>query len=140
MIQGTMSGDGKSLICAGLCRFFYRERKKVTSFKSQNISSASCVLDSGKQMALIQSFQSEAAGTQPNVWMNPILYKVGEAGCDIYLNGEKIGQPGKKLCTFDFNQQKKYIRKAVSELKKQYEIIVAEGAGSPVEMNLKKKT
>lgn len=111
MIQGTMSGVGKSLICAGLCRFFYRERKKVTSFKSQNISSASCVLDSGKQMALIQSFQSEAAGTQPNVWMNPILYKVGEAGCDIYLNGEKIGQPGKKLCTFDFNQQKNILER-----------------------------
>ncbi|MBQ6151756.1 MAG: cobyric acid synthase, partial [Mogibacterium sp.] len=138
MIQGTMSNAGKSLIAAGLCRVFKQDGYKVAPFKAQNMALNSFITREGLEMGRAQVVQAEAAGVEPSVLMNPILLKpTTDMGSQIILNGEVWGQ----LSAQDYFAQKKKllpeVLKAYQTLSDQNDAIIIEGAGSPVEINLK---
>lgn len=138
MIQGTMSGAGKSLVSAALCRIFAQDGYKTAPFKSQNMALNSFITRDGLEMGRAQAMQAEAAGTEPSVLMNPILLKpTTDIGSQVIVNGEVIGN----MSASDYFRRKKElipeILRAYNELDKMYDVIVIEGAGSPVELNLK---
>lgn len=139
MIQGTMSGTGKSILTAALCRIFKQDGYKAAPFKSQNMALNSYITSEGLEMGRAQAMQAEAAGAEPSVLMNPILLKpTTDVGSQVIVNGEVMGN----MTASDYFQRKTDlipdIQKAYHKLEKQYDIIVIEGAGSPVELNLKK--
>lgn len=138
MIQGTMSSVGKSLLTTGLCRVFRQDGYSVAPFKSQNMSSNSFRTAEGLEMSSAQVAQAEAAGIEPSVLMNPILLKpVTDMGSQVIVNGESRGH----MSATDYFKYKinlvPSILKAFETLSSQHDIIVIEGAGSPVEINLK---
>ncbi len=138
MIQGTMSGAGKSFLCAGLCRIFKQDGYKTAPFKSQNMALNSFITRDGLEMGRAQAVQAEAAGEEPAIEMNPILLKpASDTGSQVIVNGEVLGNMSAREY---FSYKKKLvpdIMRAFGKLDAQYDIIVIEGAGSPAEINLK---
>ena len=138
MVQGTMSGAGKSLLCAALCRIFAQDGYRVAPFKSQNMALNSFVTRDGLEMGRAQVVQAQAAGIEPDVRMNPILLKPSsDVGSQVIVHGEVRGQ----MKAADYFRHKKElipdILSAYHSLAQEVDILVIEGAGSPAEINLK---
>ncbi|MGN6821789.1 MAG: cobyric acid synthase [Candidatus Nitrosocosmicus sp.] len=142
MVQGTSSGAGKSLIVTALCRILSNKGYKVSPFKSQNMSSFIFDIDkTGKVIAQAQAIQALGAKTNPDVRMNPILLKpLGNYESEVYLQGKFFSKMKAQEYYKNFVLQKgfKNVLNAFNSLKKENEIIVLEGAGSPAEINILK--
>lgn len=88
MIQGTMSNAGKSIVTAGVLRVLKQDGYRVAPFKSQNMALNSYITKDGFEMGRAQVMQAEAAGTEPDVSMNPILLKpTSDVGSQVIVNG-----------------------------------------------------
>lgn len=138
MIQGTMSGAGKSALCAALCRIFRQDGYRAAPFKSQNMALNSYVTRQGLEMGRAQVMQAQAAGIEPDVRMNPVLLKPSsDTGSQVIVNGEPRGH----MAAAEYYRYKKTlipeIMAAYESLAEEYDILVIEGAGSPAEINLK---
>jgi adenosylcobyric acid synthase len=142
MIQGTSSGSGKSTIVTALCRIFADEGYNVAPFKAQNMSSYSyTVSETLHTMAMAQAIQAVASRKEPNVRMNPILLKpLGNYRSSIILNGIFYSEMYAKEYYKTFVLQKGFpvILNSLESLRRENDIIIIEGAGSPAEINISK--
>lgn len=142
MIQGTSSGSGKSTLVIALCRIFSDLGYKVSPFKAQNMTSNFHFVKQKKslrRMAGIQAVQATAARIEPNIRMNPVLLRpLGDNLSEIILGG--IGNL--KLTAEDYYKsfvlQKGFpkVLQDLDSLRKENDLILIEGAGSPAEINL----
>jgi adenosylcobyric acid synthase len=142
MIQGTSSGAGKSLMVTALCRILSDKGYKVAPFKSQNMSSFIFhVNNTNKIIAQAQAVQALGARTVPDVRMNPILLKpIGNYESEVYVYGEFLSKMNAQEYYTNFVLKKgfKLVLDAFKSLRKENDIIILEGAGSPAEINIQK--
>ena len=129
---------GKSFIVTGLCRLFAQDGYRVAPFKAQNMSLNSAVTPDGLEIGRAQAVQAEAARVEPKVEMNPVLLKPeGNRTSQLVTMGKMRG----KLQAVDFLTRKKrpwsIVTDALDTLRRRYDIVVVEGAGSPAEINLR---
>jgi len=144
MIQGTSSGAGKSTTVMALCRIFSNMGYKVCPFKAQNMTSNFYDLkenNSVKQMARIQAVQAIAARVRPDIRMNPILLRpLRNNVSEIILGGLRNLCMSADEYYSNFVLQKGFpkVLQDVESLRKEFDLVLIEGAGSPAEINLSK--
>ncbi len=138
MVQGTMSGVGKSLLAAALCRIFRQDGWRVAPFKGQNMALNSYVTRDGLEMGRAQAVQAQAAGIEPDVRMNPVLLKPSsDTGSQLIVLGEVRGQYEAARYFRMKHSLTPEVLGAFEGLAAEYDILVIEGAGSPAEINLR---
>lgn len=138
MVVGTASDVGKSAITAGICRLLLRKGLSVAPFKSQNMALNAAVTPEGGEIGRAQAVQAQACGIPPHTDMNPVLLKpTTDIGSQVIVQGRPVGN----MSVTEYDRFKPEAFRSITEsyarLKKQYDFIVIEGAGSIAEINLK---
>lgn len=137
MVLGTASDVGKSVIAAGLCRTLARRGWHVSPFKSQNMSLNAVAVDGG-EIGWAQAAQAEAAGVKPSVHMNPILLKpTSEVGSQIIVQGQVFGNASARSYYDHVETLWSKVEESYRHVASQCDIVIAEGAGSAAEINLR---
>lgn len=138
VVGGTTSDAGKSLLTAALCRWLRRQGVRVAPFKAQNMSNNSMVVPGGAEVGRAQWLQAVAAGVAPEADMNPVLLKPGS---DMTSHVVLCGKPAGTVRSGQWRQVRPQLAAAAFEalerLRSTYDVVIAEGAGSPAEINLR---
>jgi adenosylcobyric acid synthase len=138
MIMGTHSNAGKSILVTALCRMFAQDGYRVAPFKAQNMALNAGVTFEGHEIGRATIAQAEAAGIPAHVDMNPILLKPeGEGRSQVVLNGKHHThiEAGNWLSLKQYLWPQ--VTAALDRLRRRNDLVIIEGAGSPVEINLK---
>ena len=138
MVQGCTSDAGKSTVVAALCRWFARCGYSVAPFKPQNMALNSAVTVDGGEIGRSTALQALACGVEPHSDMNPVLLKPQtDMGAQVIIRGQVLGN----MQALDYHAYKETARQAVlaawQDLSSRFDVIIAEGAGSPAEINLR---
>jgi adenosylcobyric acid synthase len=139
MVLGTASHAGKSILTAALCRILANEGVRVAPFKAQNMSLNSAATPDGREIGRAQALQAEACRIPPSAAMNPILIK---PSCDTASQVVVLGKVWGQVTAADYHQRRvedlfPIVLDAYRQLAAEHDVVVMEGAGSPVEINLK---
>lgn len=138
LVAGTTSDAGKSIVTTGLCRAFARRGLRVAPFKAQNMSNNSMVCADGAEIGRAQWVQALAARAEPEAAMNPVLLKPGS---DSRSHVVVMGRPAGEISSMDFTEGRRHLARAAydafDDLAERFDVVVAEGAGSPTEINLR---
>ena len=136
-ILGTSSNSGKSWFATALCALLRRKGVRVVPFKAQNMSNNSFVTLDGGEIGRAQAAQAEACGLRPTVEMNPILLKPsGRLGSQLVLLGRATEhvEPAEYYTLIE--KLWPIVCQTLEYWKQRCDLLILEGAGSPVELNL----
>ncbi|MCO4748017.1 MAG: cobyric acid synthase [Proteobacteria bacterium] len=138
-IFGTGSDVGKSWLTAGLCRLFANAGVRVAPYKAQNMSNNAGVTPLGLEMGRAQIVQAQACRLVPHVDMNPLLLKPNtDTGAQVVALGKVIGtMEAREYFSGGMDSRRGLVNDALDRLRAQAELVIAEGAGSCAEVNLR---
>ena len=139
LVAGTHSDAGKSVVVAGICRWLAHEGVSVAPFKAQNMALNSFVTREGAEIGRAQAHQATAAMVEPEVAMNPVLLKPSaERTTQVVVRGK----PWATASALSYGGMKgslmPVVLESLSALRRRFDVVICEGAGSPAEINLRK--
>ncbi len=138
MIQGTGSDTGKSAIVAALCRCARRRGLSVAPFKPQNMSNNAAACADGGEIGRAQALQARAAGIAPCVDLNPVLLKPqSDRTAQVVVHGRVISTQEAAEYIGSRDRLLGAVMHSFDRLAARHDLVIAEGAGSPAETNLR---
>jgi len=153
LVAGTASHVGKSTVVAGLCRYLADHGVDVAPFKGQNMSNnARAVLVAGDrgrsradadvdwgEIGVSQYVQARAARVTPTTDCNPVLLKPrGDAESQLVVQGEAVGHyRAGEYYESHWDRVRDAAEESYRRLADAHDAIIAEGAGSIAEPNLR---
>src|SRR5215469_8094082 len=137
LVAGTTSDAGKSVVTAGIIRWLRRQGVRVAPFKAQNMSLNSFVTADGAEIGRAQAMQAAAAGLEPDTRMNPVLLKPGANGSQVVVLGQPVGEANATEYAEHADRLLAVALDSLSQLRREFEVIICEGAGSAAEINLR---
>lgn len=138
MLQGTGSDVGKSVLVAGICRALSNRGLSVRPFKAQNMSNNAAPAFGGGEIGRAQALQAIACRVKPTTDMNPVLLKPqSDCTSQIIVNGKPCGAMQSTDFLKDRTPLLELALEAYRRLADECDIVIAEGAGSPAETNLR---
>jgi adenosylcobyric acid synthase len=136
-VLGTSSNAGKSWMTTALGAWLRRNGVRVAPFKAQNMSNNSYVTLEGGEIGRAQAVQAVACGIRPIVEMNPILLKPSGNGTSQLV---LLGEARQHIAAIDYYQHIETLWQTVRDTlefwRDRCDVLLLEGAGSPVELNL----
>ncbi len=139
-IFGTSSDAGKSTITFVIAKIIQDLGYSVAPFKAQNVSNNAVVADDNSEIAVAQHFQASVLSVKTSWHNNPVLLKSGRGNsASLIVAGKAVANPDVHEYYRDLDKLKPTVNNAFEYLNKHYDCVVAEGAGSPVELNLMDK-
>lgn len=144
LVAGTSSHVGKSTVAAGLCRALSDRGIRVAPFKAQNMSNNARAVSHSTdptefgEIGVSQYVQARAARTGATTDMNPVLLKPrGDGESQLVIDGQVVTHVAAgEYYEEGWERARAAARAAHARLAEEYEMIVAEGAGSIAEINL----
>ncbi|MCH7659894.1 MAG: cobyric acid synthase [Euryarchaeota archaeon] len=144
LVAGTASHVGKSTVAAGLCRALSDRGVRVAPFKAQNMSNNARAVSRSTdptefgEIGVSQYVQARAARVEATTDMNPVLLKPrGNGESQLVIDGEAVGNVGAgEYYEEGWKRAREAARAAHARLAAEFDVIVAEGAGSIAEINL----
>ncbi|MEB3052320.1 cobyric acid synthase [Mycolicibacter sp. MYC123] len=142
LIAGTTSDAGKTVVVTGVCRALARRGVRVAPYKAQNMSNNSmvCAAADGTmaEIGRAQWIQALAACAEPEPAMNPVLLKPGsDQQSHVVLMGRPWGELSSSNWMGSRTELAAAAHAAYDDLAARHDVIIAEGAGSPTEINLR---
>jgi len=139
-IFGTSSDAGKSTLTWLIGRILQEAGYTVAPFKAQNVSNNAHVADDGSEIAVAQHFQAKALDVPTSWHNNPVLLKSGRgSSASLIVRGKPVADKEVRAYYRELDTLKPIVKEAFQWLDTYYDIVIAEGAGSPVELNLMTK-
>lgn len=139
-IFGTSSDAGKSTLTFVIAKILQDRGYLVAPFKAQNVSNNAKVCDDGSEIAIAQYFQSEVLGLETSYHLNPVLLKSGRGNsASLIVEGKVVTNKDVREYYRDLDLLKPAVKRCYEYLDKRFDCVIAEGAGSPVELNLMDK-
>ena len=115
-----------------------RQGVRVAPFKAQNMSLNSGVTPDGAEIGRAQVMQAAAARIEPDTRMNPVLLKPGS---DRRSQLVLLGHPVAEVDAVEYRGHATALLQvaldSLAELRREFDVVICEGAGSPAEINLR---
>jgi len=138
LVLGTSSGAGKTTVAAAICRILTNAGLIVRPFKAFNMSLNSLAADDGSEIARSQWLQAQACRSSTSWHNNPVLVKPEGNGRSMLILRGKVAATGKyrEISENWLNEEKSAVVEAINYLSNESDVIIAEGSGSPAEINM----